>query len=123
MQFPTFSSPHLPVSRSVAQMMREVLLALIPGIVCTAFFFGPGVLINIVIAALTCVLAEASLLAWRGRPVVASLSDGSALLTGVLLALSLPPLVPVWLPIIGGLFAIVIAKQLYGGLGFNPFNP
>jgi Na+-translocating ferredoxin:NAD+ oxidoreductase subunit D len=123
MQFPTFSSPHLPGNSSVARMMREVLLALIPGILCAWWFFGWGVLINIVIAGLTCVFAEAVVLALRGRPVGATLADSSALLTGVLLALALPPLAPWWLPVIGGLFAIVVAKQLYGGLGYNPFNP
>lgn len=123
MQFPTFSSPHLPGHNSVARMMREVLLALIPGILCAWWFFGWGVPINILIAAATCVLAEAATLALRGRPVAETLADSSALLTGVLLALALPPLAPWWLPVIGGLFAIVVAKQLYGGLGYNPFNP
>lgn len=123
MQFPTFSSPHLPGHSSVARVMREVLLALIPGILCAAWFFGWGVPINILIAAATCVLAEAAMLALRGRPVAATLADSSALLTGVLLALALPPLAPWWLVVIGSLFAIVVAKQLYGGLGYNPFNP
>ncbi len=63
------------------------------------------------------------MLALRGRPVVATVSDSSAVLTGVLLALALPPLAPAWLPVVGALFAIVVAKQLYGGLGYNPFNP
>jgi electron transport complex protein RnfD len=103
--------------------MREVILALLPGILCAWWFFGWGVIINIVIATLTCVLAEAGMQALRGRPVVATVSDSSAALTGVLLALALPPLTPAWLPVVGALFAIVIAKQLYGGLGYNPFNP
>ncbi|MFP5506760.1 MAG: RnfABCDGE type electron transport complex subunit D, partial [Gammaproteobacteria bacterium] len=123
MQFPTFSSPHLPGHSSVARVMREVLLALIPGILCAWWFFGWGVPINILIAAAACVLAEAAMLALRGRPVAATLADSSALLTGVLLALALPPLAPWWLIVIGSLFAIVVAKQLYGGLGYNPFNP
>ncbi len=103
--------------------MREVLLALLPGIACAWWFFGWGVIINIVIATLACVLAEAGMLALRGRTVVATVSDSSAVLTGVLLALALPPLTPAWLPVLGALFAIVVAKQLYGGLGYNPFNP
>jgi len=123
MQFPTFSSPHLPGPNSVARVMREVILALIPGIVCAWWFFGWGIIVNIVIATLTCVLAEAGMLALRGRPVVATVSDSSAVLTGILLALALPPLTPAWLPVVGALFAIVVAKQLYGGLGYNPFNP
>lgn len=123
MQFPVFSSPHLPVQSSVARVMREVLFALLPGILCAAWFFGWGVLVNIVLAATTCLAAEAVVLTMRGRAVRATLADNSALLTGVLLALCLPPLAPWWIPVIGSLFAIVIAKQLYGGLGYNPFNP
>ena len=123
MLFPVFSSPHLPAQNNVARVMGEVLLALLPGILCAAWFFGWGVLVNIVIAATTCVAAEAAVLTLRGRAVRATLADRSALLTGVLLALCLPPLAPWWIPVIGSLFAIVIAKQLYGGLGYNPFNP
>lgn len=123
MQFPVFSSPHLPAQSNVARVMREVLLALLPGILCAAWFFGWGVLVNIVIAATTCLAAEAVVLTMRGRAVRATLADNSALLTGVLLALCLPPLAPWWIPVVGSLFAIVIAKQLYGGLGYNPFNP
>jgi electron transport complex protein RnfD len=59
----------------------------------------------------------------RSRAVTHTLLDGSALVTGLLLALALPPLAPWWIPVIGSLFAIIIAKQLYGGLGYNPFNP
>ena len=123
MQFPTFSSPHLPGTSSVARIMRQVLLALIPGTLCAWWFFGWGVLVNLLLAVLTCAAAEALMLALRGRPVGATLADGSAILTGALLALALPPLAPWWVPVIGGLFAIVVAKQLYGGLGYNPFNP
>ncbi len=103
--------------------MREVLLALLPGIACAWWFFGWGIIVNIVLAALACVFAEAGMLAVRGRPVAVTLTDTSAVLTGVLLALALPPLAPAWLPVVGAVFAIVVAKQLYGGLGYNPFNP
>ncbi|MBI5462708.1 MAG: electron transport complex subunit RsxD [Gammaproteobacteria bacterium] len=123
MEFPTFSSPHLPATRSVSRVMREVLLALVPGMLCAWWFFGWGIVVNLVLATLACVLAEAGMLAARGRPVAATLADTSAVLTGVLLALALPPLAPAWLPVVGAVFAIVVAKQLYGGLGYNPFNP
>jgi electron transport complex protein RnfD len=103
--------------------MRRVLLALIPGAACSFWVFGWGVLINILLAAATAAAAEAGMLMLRRRAVRATLADGSALLTGVLLALAIPPLAPWWIPVIGSLFAIVIAKQLYGGLGYNPFNP
>jgi len=103
--------------------MGRVLLALVPGIAAYAWAFGPAVLVQIVFAALLAVSAEALLLRVRGRPLKPFLTDLSAVLTGVLLALALPPLAPWWLTAIGVLFAIVIAKHLYGGLGYNPFNP
>jgi electron transport complex protein RnfD len=123
MEFRTYSSPHLPVSNSVPVMMLRVLLALIPGTVCAFWLFGWGILVNILLAGITSLAAEAAVLAARKRPVLPALLDGSALVTAVLLALALPPLTPWWIPVTGSLFAIVIAKQLYGGLGYNPFNP
>jgi electron transport complex protein RnfD len=123
MEFRTYSSPHLPATGSVSRMMGFTLLALLPGSLCATWLFGWGVLVNILLAGLAAISAEAAMLAARQRPVLPALQDGSALLTGVLLALALPPLAPWWIPVIGSLFAIVIAKQLYGGLGYNPFNP
>ena len=123
MEFRTYSSPHLPAAGSVSRMMGFTLLALLPGSLCATWLFGWGVLVNILLAGLAAISAEAAMLAARQRPVLPALQDGSALLTGVLLALALPPLAPWWIPVIGSLFAIVIAKQLYGGLGYNPFNP
>ena len=123
MEFRTYSSPHLPATGSVSRMMGFVLLALLPGSLCATWLFGWGILINILLAGLTACIAEAAMLGIRRRAVLPALQDGSALLTGVLLALALPPLAPWWIPVIGSLFAIVIAKQLYGGLGYNPFNP
>jgi len=122
MEFKTYSSPHLPVADSVRSMMQRVLLALLPGIICFSWLFGAGVIINLLLAGITALFAEALVLWLRKRP-LATLTDYSALLTGVLLGLALPPLAPWWVPVIGSLFAIVIAKQLYGGLGYNPFNP
>jgi electron transport complex protein RnfD len=123
MAFNNYSSPHLDLQDSVPVMMRHVLLALIPGITCAAWVFGWGILVNCLIASVTAVTAEAGMLLLRRRPPGATLIDGSALVTGILLALALPPLAPWWIPVIGSAFAIVVAKQLYGGLGYNPFNP
>jgi electron transport complex protein RnfD len=103
--------------------MAEVLLALVPGVAALVWFFGWGVLINIAIAGITALVAEAVMLKLRGRPVMPNLGDLSALVTAVLLGLALPPTLPWWLTVLGVVFAIVIAKQLYGGLGYNPFNP
>jgi len=123
MEFKTWSSPHLPVEIGVNVIMRRVLLALLPGAACMTWLFGWGVPINLLIAGATALGAEALMLTLRGRPVIATLTDGSALLTGALLALALAPLAPWWIAVVGTAFAIVIAKQLYGGLGYNPFNP
>ena len=123
MEFPTQSSPYLPLSNDLSRLMLQVVLALIPGILCMFFFFGWGVLFNLLLTLGTSVAAEAAVLRLRRRPVMATLGDGSAVVTGLLLGLALPPLAPWWIPVVGALTAIVVAKQLYGGLGYNPFNP
>lgn len=117
------SSPYITPQTSVIQLMLAVLYALIPGLLVYVYFFGMGVLINISIAVITAVSLEAIILKVRQRPVLPFLLDGSAVVTAVLLALALPTLSPWWLTVIGVGFAIIIAKHLYGGLGYNPFNP
>lgn len=108
---------------NVARVMRWVIYALLPGSLLYAYFFGWGVVVNILLAMGSAVLFEALMLRLRGAALWPFLGDGSAMLTGLLLALSLPPMVPWWIPVIGSFIAIVVAKQLYGGLGYNPFNP
>lgn len=108
---------------TVAQVMQQVLLALIPGIAVMLWFFGWGVITNLVLASLFALTFEALMLYMRKRPLQPFLTDYSALLTACLLALALPPYAPWWLIAVGMLFAIVLAKHLYGGLGYNPFNP
>lgn len=120
---PSQSSPYITPQSSVTQLMLAVLYALIPGLLAYVYFFGTGVLINISIAVITAVSLEAIILKIRQRPVLPFLLDGSAVVTAVLLALALPTLSPWWLTLIGTGFAIIIAKHLYGGLGYNPFNP
>ncbi len=117
------SSPHLHSTANVSRVMLNVIYALIPALVAYSWLFGWGVLLNIAIAVMVALASEAAVLALRGRPQAVTLLDGSAALTAVLLGLALPPLAPWWLAAIGTFFAIVFAKQLYGGLGFNPFNP
>jgi electron transport complex protein RnfD len=123
MLFSKADSPYLTTDSSVQSMMLKVVYALIPGALAMFWFFGWGVLFNLVIAIGVCLISEAAMLKLRRRPVRPALSDGSALVTACLLALALPPLAPWWLTTIASLFAIVVAKHLYGGLGFNPFNP
>lgn len=108
---------------SVTQVMAWVLAALVPGIAVHAWVFGPGILVTLALATATAVVAEAVMLKLRGYPAKPFLTDFSAIVTAWLLALSLPSLAPWWLIVTGTLFAIVVAKHLYGGLGQNIFNP
>ncbi len=103
--------------------MRQVLYALVPAVAAHIWFFGYGILFQIALAVGFAVGFEAIMLKLRDRPVRLFLSDYSAVVTGVLFALCLPPLAPWWIAAIGMLFAVVIAKHLYGGLGYNLFNP
>lgn len=117
------SSPHLRGPNSTAGIMQLVLLATLPGFLALTWFFGAGTFYNILLASVTAVTAEALMLKLRRRPVAFYLKDYSALVTAVLLGLALPPYAPWWIPVVGALSAIIIAKHLYGGLGYNPFNP
>jgi len=119
----TVSSPHASGPLKTAQLMQWVLLATVPGIVALSNFFGWGTVINVAWACLVALVAEALVLRLRGRPVGFYLRDCSALVTAVLLAIALPPYAPWWLIATGVGFAIIIAKHLYGGMGYNPFNP
>ena len=107
----------------VQAIMVKVLVALVPAAAVHVWLFGPGLLVNCALATAAALVAEAAMLRARGKPLAPALYDFSAPVTAVLLAFALPPLVPWWLPVLGALFAIVVAKQLYGGIGFNPFNP
>ena len=116
-------SPFISKPDTVSRIMLRVLLALLPGVALYVWYFGAAILVSIALASLTALGVEALMLRLRYRPVMPFLSDNSALLTGWLLALSIPPLAPWWLVVVGTAFAIAIAKHLYGGLGNNPFNP
>ncbi|MEN8718856.1 MAG: RnfABCDGE type electron transport complex subunit D [Oceanococcaceae bacterium] len=119
----TRSSPWLHRPRGVHDVMRDVLLALIPGTLISIVLHGPGVAWNLALCMSTALVTEAVLLHLRGRPVQRHLGDLSGLLTAALLALSLPAWLPWWQPVLATMFALVIGKQLFGGLGYNPFNP
>lgn len=123
MVFRIASSPYTHNQRQTSRIMMLVLLAALPGIVAQLWFFGWGTLLQIVLAAISAIAAEAAVLKLRKQPIAPILKDNSALLTGLLLAVSIPPLAPWWMVILGTVFAVIIAKQLYGGLGQNPFNP
>jgi len=117
------TAPTLHGRDSVTRIMAWVLGALVPGIAAYVWLFGPGILVTLALATVTAAAAEAAMLKARGYPVQPFLFDLSAVVTAWLLALSLPALAPWWLIVTGTLFAIVVAKHLYGGLGQNIFNP
>ena len=117
------NSPFVRKAASVQSVMLQVLLALVPGIAAYVWFFGAGILVQLAIATAAALAGEAAMLAIRGRPKALFLTDLSAVVTAWLIALSFPPIVPWWLTVTGTLLAVVVVKQLYGGLGQNPFNP
>lgn len=121
--FETGGAPHFPPHSTVAGVMRQVLYALVPGIAAYTWFFGAGVLLQILLATVFALALEAAMLKLRGQPVKRFLGDYSAVVTAVLFSLCIPPLAPWWVSLTGMIFAIVVAKQLYGGLGNNLFNP
>ena len=117
------TSPHAHGPLTTAQVMRTVLLATIPGVVALTHFFGFGTLVNIAFACIVALACEALALKLRKRELRFYLNDASALVTATLLAIAMPPGSPWWLIAVGVAFSIFIAKHLYGGIGYNPFNP
>ena len=99
------------------------MYALIPGILVHSYLFGLAIYVQIILAITTAVAAEAAFLIVRKRPFLNSIKDYSAVVTGILLAISIPSMAPWWIIVIGTLFSIIIVKHLYGGLGQNIFNP
>jgi electron transport complex protein RnfD len=123
MEFVRRDAPFLAPKTDVPSIMRQVLYALVPATIAHVWFFGPGLILNMMIAMLFCIGGEAAMMRARGKPVGVALGDYSAVVTAVILAFALPPLTPWWVTATAALFGIVVAKQLYGGLGFNIFNP
>lgn len=105
------------------QIMRQVIYALALGVGVMYYYYGWGVILQIVLAGITALVCEAAFLKIRKLPILPAISDGSALLSAILLAISIPSIAPWWVVVLGVAFAIVFGKQLYGGLGNNPFNP
>ncbi|MBV1914553.1 MAG: electron transport complex subunit RsxD [Pseudomonadales bacterium] len=123
MKLAKVTSPHLHGNNDTSQVMKLVILATLPGLIALVWFFGWGVLINLLWAWVVALGCEALVVKIRKRPLGYYLNDYSALVTATLIGLALPPLAPWWLTVVGVGFAIIIAKHLYGGLGSNPFNP
>lgn len=123
MEFHTYSSPHSDRPNRVDKLMGQVVIALLPGTLALIYYFGWGVLCNLILAVAAALASEAVVMKLRRRPVLPPLRDLSATLTALLFALAIPPLLPWWLVVLGMVFAIIMVKQMYGGLGYNPFNP
>ena len=105
-----------------SHLMVQVQFALLPGFLATTYYFGPGIILNVASAMLFAIFSE--LIALKARGVsLRTAKDGSALLTGALIGLALPPFLPVWMILVASIFAIIFAKHFYGGLGQNLFNP
>ena len=117
------TSPHAHGPMSTQRVMQSVLLATIPGVIVLTHFFGFGTLVNILWGSIVALACEALALKLRRRPLGFYLKDYSALVTAVLLCIALPPYAPWWLIAVGIASSILLAKHLYGGLGYNPFNP
>lgn len=115
------TSPHFHTSRSVPMIMRNVVYALLPICAFSVWLFGISALASLAAGAASCVLTEYVACRMAGRP--ASVGDFSAVITGLLLALTLPPGFPLWMTAVGGVIAVGLGKMLFGGLGFNVFNP
>lgn len=115
------SSPHINKGISTDTIMRNVVYALLPVVVFAVFAFGINALFVIIASLVACVGTEHILCLWSGKP--STISDGSAVITGLLLGLTLPPIFPIWMTIIGGILSIALGKFVFGGLGSNPFNP
>ncbi len=114
-------SPHQREKRSTPKWMRAVIYSLIPTVIASIVFFKLRAFLLIVVCIAAAVLTEAIFQKLRRKPV--TIYDGSAILTGLLLALILPPSLPLWAGCLGAVMAIVIGKQIFGGLGHNIFNP
>jgi len=115
------SSPHIRDNANTRKIMLDVIIALLPASLAGVYFFGPRTLLVILVSVLACVLSE-----YASRKLMKrsnTISDLSAVVTGLLLALNLPPTAPLWMVVVGAVVAIVIIKQLFGGIGQNFINP
>ena len=115
------SSPHTHSWWTTPRLMWAVTLCLMPALAAGVAFFGPRGLLLVAAAMAGAVGTEVAIDRWRGQ--ASRLADGSALLTGLLLGLVLPPALPLWMAVLGGAVSIALGKAVYGGLGMNIFNP
>lgn len=115
------SAPHIRAEENARSIMLDVIIALLFPLIMGTYFFGWRVLVLTLVSVLSCVASEAVYCSAAKKP--RSIDDLSAVVTGMMIALCLPVATPLWIPVIGGVFAIVVVKQLYGGIGKNFLNP
>jgi len=115
------TSPHIASGASVDRIMRHVVYALLPVCLFSTWVFGLTALVTLAAATVTCLVTEYALARASGKP--ATLGDWSVAVTGVIYGLTLPPGLPVWMTVVGGVFGVGVGKFLFGGLGYNAFNP
>lgn len=114
-------APHIHSNETTGKIMWSVLIALVPALAGSIYFFGPSALKVILVCIISCFFSEILSQIIFGKKI--KVYDGSALVTGTLLAFVLPPGIPLWMAAVGGFIAIFLAKELFGGIGFNIFNP
>lgn len=115
------SSPHVRDNTTTSNIMYDVAIAMLPASAYGVYQFGIKAFLILLVTVVTCILSEYVYESLMGLPI--TVSDGSALVTGMILGLNMPPTIPLWIPMLGGVFAIIVVKQLYGGLGQNFMNP
>ena len=115
------SSPHVRSSVTTQNLMLDVVIAMIPAAAFGVFHFGFHALLVMIVTVAACVASEYVYEKFMNKPI--TIADMSAVVTGMILALNMPPEIPLWIPALGGVFAIIVVKQLYGGLGQNFMNP
>ena len=115
------SSPHVRTKVSTKNLMYDVAIAMVPALIWGVMQFGIRALIVVAATVASCMLSEYAFEKFMKKPI--TVGDGSALVTGMILGLNMPPAIPIWIPCLGGAFAIIVVKQLYGGLGQNWMNP
>lgn len=115
------STPHIRSNDTIQSVMRDVVIALLPATIMGIILFGVKAAILIITSVVSCVFFEALFQKLAKKPI--TVSDLSAVITGLLLAMNMPSTAPIWVPIVGSFFAIILVKQLFGGLGQNFMNP
>ena len=120
-KFIVSSSPHLRADESISKIMRDVVIALLPATLAGVYFFRMGAVKVILASVIACLLTEVAVQKMCKKTV--TINDWSAVVTGLLLAFNIPASAPLWIPVIGAIFAIAIVKQIFGGLGHNFMNP